>query len=158
MLYANGWDASPGAPSSGTFSLHHPGGAVMKIAFDDDRPTSSAGCTYDSASTHWQIYQWDENDVTDAVSVTAGGSSGAPRLAARATPSRPLRVAVGEAVSPVTRDARSRPDQARRCSTARRASSSASSTAALPSAATRELTHGKAGTADGAGWEARRSV
>ena len=55
VLYANGFDASGAAPAAGTFALHHPGGAVMKISFDDDAPTSSAGCTYTTAGTHWQV-------------------------------------------------------------------------------------------------------
>jgi V8-like Glu-specific endopeptidase len=57
-----GWDRSSTASSSGT-GIHHPGGDVMKISFDDNSLTSSM--TY-----FWKV---DYNNGT-----TEGGSSGSP--------------------------------------------------------------------------------
>ena len=61
-VYYPGWNRSAQAPSS-TVGIHHPGGDVKKICFDDNT-TSKSG-------TNWWVKEWD-------LGVTEGGSSGSP--------------------------------------------------------------------------------
>lgn len=63
ITYA-GWSRSTTSPNS-VVGIHHPAGDVMKIAIDNDQPTSAWG------NTHWFVDNWD-------LGTTEGGSSGSP--------------------------------------------------------------------------------
>ncbi|MFK7937561.1 MAG: 3-coathanger stack domain-containing protein, partial [Saprospiraceae bacterium] len=66
-VYA-GWDPTGAAVTSAT-GIHHPRGDVMKIAVENNAPTTSS---YGSGTnSHWRINNWD-------IGVTEPGSSGSP--------------------------------------------------------------------------------
>ncbi|HZL98836.1 MAG TPA: IPT/TIG domain-containing protein [Planctomycetota bacterium] len=62
--YYLGWDRSGVNPSSAV-TIHHPGGDVKKISFENN-PVTKAG-------SQWHVSQWD-------LGVTEGGSSGCPLM------------------------------------------------------------------------------
>lgn len=62
-----GWDATDNENVSNTVGIHHPGGDVKKISFDNDEPFQET-----SQGTYvWVVGNWEDG-------VTEGGSSGSP--------------------------------------------------------------------------------
>ena len=67
----SGWDATDSESSViSAYGIHHPGGDVKKICFEDDAPYHDIG-TAGFVNQTWYIDQWEEG-------VTEGGSSGSP--------------------------------------------------------------------------------
>ena len=60
----SGWSRNNNAPNS-VVGIHHPAGDVMKIATDNEQPTSELN------NTHWFVDDWN-------LGTTEGGSSGSP--------------------------------------------------------------------------------
>jgi len=67
----SGWDATDSeAAVISAYGIHHPGGDVKKICFEEDAPYHDIG-TAGFVNQTWYIDQWEEG-------VTEGGSSGSP--------------------------------------------------------------------------------
>ena len=67
--YYNGWDKSGAQPLNQT-AIHHPGGAIKKISYDENPASNSNGFGGRLPGGFWQV-TWDQG-------VTEGGSSGCP--------------------------------------------------------------------------------